>query len=261
MNINTQKEEFSYAYIRAVASVAGYAVEQKLRAMDNAGVDVTIEVPGEIGEILFPKFDAQVKCTSSQSVLHNDYIKFHPQQLNFLERPLAERVTETFIELIHLSNTVDKGRLKEYLLRLRRRSASRYRKFLMSLINSQANFYFDWGSVNPDKGGRAALDFENVINTIDFINKMEVEEPCEYIINGELIAANKNTHNLEIEDFQDSKKYVGKANDNIINNQNIELIIGRLYSARIQEISSINPATGEEKTEYTIIDLSYWNDN
>jgi hypothetical protein len=185
----------------------------------------------------------------------------HPQQLNFLERPLAERVTETFIELIHLSNTVDKGRLKEYLLRLRRRSASRYRKFLMSLINSQANFYFDWGSVNPDKGGRAALDFENVINTIDFINKMEVEEPCEYIINGELIAANKNTHNLEIEDFQDSKKYVGKANDNIINNQNIELIIGRLYSARIQEISSINPATGEEKTEYTIIDLSYWNDN
>ena len=96
ININTQKEEFSYAYIRAVASVAGYAVEQKLRAMDNAGVDVTIEVPGEIGEILFPKFDAQVKCTSSQSVLHNDYIKFPLEVKNYNklrhEKPLTPQL-------------------------------------------------------------------------------------------------------------------------------------------------------------------------
>ncbi|MBE9197756.1 MULTISPECIES: hypothetical protein [unclassified Nodularia (in: cyanobacteria)] len=182
----------------------------------------------------------------------------HPQQLNLLEPPLAERVTETFIQLIKFSNTVDKGMLKEYLNRLKKRSASRYRKFLMSLINSEANLYFNWGSVNPQKGDRAVLDFENVIATIDFINKMEVEEPSEYTINGQLIAANKNTNNLEIEAFEDQKRYIGKANSNIVNNKDVELTIGRLYSATIQEISSINPATGEEKTEYTIIDLLYW---
>ncbi|MDY7015117.1 MAG: DUF4365 domain-containing protein [Cyanobacteriota bacterium] len=76
MDRNAQKEEFSYAYIRAVASVAGYSVEQKSRPMDNAGVDLTIEVPGEEGSILFPRFDAQVKCTSSQKVYSANYIKF-----------------------------------------------------------------------------------------------------------------------------------------------------------------------------------------
>ncbi|MEH2449391.1 MAG: hypothetical protein V7K18_27495 [Nostoc sp.] len=183
----------------------------------------------------------------------------HPQQLNFLERPIGERVTETFIQLIKFSNTVDKGMLKEYLLKLKRRSASRYRKFLMTLINSEANFYFDWGSVNPEKGGKAVLNFDNVIQTIDFINKMEVEDPAEYTVNGQLIAANKNTSNLEIETFQDKKRYIGKANSKVVNNKEIELTIGRFYTAKIQEISSINPTTAEEKTEYTIIDLLYWN--
>ncbi|QJB46321.1 hypothetical protein [Dolichospermum flos-aquae] len=181
----------------------------------------------------------------------------HPQQLNFLESPLAEKVTESFIRLINLSNNPDKAILKEYLLKLRKRSASRYRKFLQSLLNSNANFYFDWGSVNPEKGGKAVLSFDNVINTIEFINKMEVEAPEEYTVNGKLIAANENTKKLEIIDFEDNKVYIGKATDYVMNKKDIELTIGRLYTTTIQEVSSINPATGEEKTEYTIINLSY----
>ncbi|MBE9197755.1 DUF4365 domain-containing protein [Nodularia sp. LEGE 06071] len=96
MDRNTQKEEFSYAYIQAVASVAGYTVELKRRAMDNAGVDVTIEVPGEIGETLFPKFDAQVKCTASQNIFHSSYIKFPLEIKNYQklrhENPLTPQL-------------------------------------------------------------------------------------------------------------------------------------------------------------------------
>jgi Domain of unknown function (DUF4365) len=76
MDLNTQKELFSYAYVSAVASVAGYSVSVKGRAMDNAGVDVTIEMPEESEGTLFPKCDEQVKCTSSQGKLDRDYIKF-----------------------------------------------------------------------------------------------------------------------------------------------------------------------------------------
>ncbi len=76
MDENTQKEMFSYAYVKAVASVAGYSVEIKSRAMDNVGIDLTVEMPGEIGEMLFPKFDAQVKCTSSSKITNEKYIKF-----------------------------------------------------------------------------------------------------------------------------------------------------------------------------------------
>ncbi|MBO1056255.1 MAG: DUF4365 domain-containing protein [Dolichospermum sp. JUN01] len=82
MDRNTQKEEFSYAYIQAVTSVAGYTVEKSGRPMDNAGVDVTIKVPGNIGEFLFPRFDAQVKCTS-QDILRKDYLKFRLEVKNY----------------------------------------------------------------------------------------------------------------------------------------------------------------------------------
>jgi hypothetical protein len=76
MDDNTRKEMFSYAYVKAVASVAGYSVEIKSRAMDNVGIDLTIEMPGEIGEMLFPKFDAQVKCTSSSKIIHEKSLYF-----------------------------------------------------------------------------------------------------------------------------------------------------------------------------------------
>ncbi|OIP71006.1 MAG: hypothetical protein AUK43_07485 [Oscillatoriales cyanobacterium CG2_30_40_61] len=83
MDLNTQKEMFSYAYVQAVASVAGYSVEGKSRPMDNAGIDLTIEVPGEIGECLFPKFDAQVKCTSSKNFISEQSIKFPLEVKNY----------------------------------------------------------------------------------------------------------------------------------------------------------------------------------
>lgn len=65
MYLNGQKEEFSYAYIHAITSVAGYSISLSSRPMDAAGLDITIEAPGEVGEVLFPKLQSQVKCTGT----------------------------------------------------------------------------------------------------------------------------------------------------------------------------------------------------
>ncbi|MEH2030722.1 MAG: hypothetical protein V7K67_13790 [Nostoc sp.] len=42
MYITTQKEEFSYAYINAIASAAGYSFQIAPRPLDLVGVDITI---------------------------------------------------------------------------------------------------------------------------------------------------------------------------------------------------------------------------
>lgn len=42
MDINIQKEEFSYAYIYAVVSAAGYSCQISSRPMDIGGIDVII---------------------------------------------------------------------------------------------------------------------------------------------------------------------------------------------------------------------------
>ncbi len=179
------------------------------------------------------------------------------EQIDLSGNTLSQRVFINILSLVNYSNENDKQKLKNELVRLKKISASRYRKFLMYLVNSEANFYAEWGSTNPTGGGQAILSFENAINTIEFINKMEVEEPAEYIIHGELISATKHKKSLnsiEIEDFEAKKKYAGKLDIQT----NIELTIGRYYSAKIQEISSVNPATAEEKSEYTVIELSLY---
>jgi Domain of unknown function (DUF4365) len=82
LDLNSRKEAFSYAYIDCIAATAGYACEVKGRIIDNAGIDLTIEVPGEILLCLSPKFDAQVKCTSANCI-RGDYIHFNLEVKNY----------------------------------------------------------------------------------------------------------------------------------------------------------------------------------
>lgn len=180
------------------------------------------------------------------------------QQLSLLERPLAERVSQKFIELINLSNNLDKENLKHMLLQLKKRTASRYRKFLAELIRAESNFYIDWGSVNPESGGRGYLSYENTVHTIEFINKMETENPEQITVCGELLLACKSKRNyLEISSIEDGTEYKGDISDSVLRNTNIELTIGHLYRVVFEELTSINPATGEEKIERNVINIEY----
>jgi hypothetical protein len=42
VDINLQKEEFSYAYIYAVTSSAGYSFQKSSRSQDVSGIDISI---------------------------------------------------------------------------------------------------------------------------------------------------------------------------------------------------------------------------
>ena len=101
MDLNTRKEEFSYAHIQAIASVAGYVVEKKPRPMDSAGLDLMIECPGEIGTVLFPKIDAQVKCTASKNIVSEKYIRFPLPVRNYdILRHLGPTVPQILIVVL-----------------------------------------------------------------------------------------------------------------------------------------------------------------
>jgi hypothetical protein len=142
-------------------------------------------------------------------------------------------------------------------LQLKRRSSAKYRKFLFSLSNAKVDFFADWGSLNAEAGGQAALSYENIIGTIDFINKMEAEEPEEYEITGELLSASKIKNAIEILDISDGNKYSGELSESLYSNLQVDLTIGHIYLVKFREITSINPATEEEKTERTVIELAY----
>lgn len=73
IDLNTQKERFSDAYLHAVASAAGYAVNP--RPTDWVSIDWTIESHEKYEQRWFPTIDVQMKSTSSIQ-LDGDYLSF-----------------------------------------------------------------------------------------------------------------------------------------------------------------------------------------
>ena len=84
MDINLQKEEFSYAYIRAVATVAGCVCERTTTPLDSLGVDLIITGLKEPQLENFPILYAQVKCTS-RAVINDRVIRYPLAVKNYNE--------------------------------------------------------------------------------------------------------------------------------------------------------------------------------
>lgn len=66
MTIDDQKEQFSFAYARAVAAVAQIAVSEP--TVDDDSVDLLFQQRGGGGMMRSPRLDAQVKCTDAAAV-------------------------------------------------------------------------------------------------------------------------------------------------------------------------------------------------
>ncbi len=71
MDLNQQKAEFSYAYLRAIASVAGFTVTKP--EVDHDSVDCTVQARGKVGRYSSPRLDVQLKCTAAEGPLPDPF--------------------------------------------------------------------------------------------------------------------------------------------------------------------------------------------
>jgi hypothetical protein len=104
MTLNTQKEDFSYAYVYAVAATVGYSLQPATRRLDDSGIDATITVPGKMNSKRLPRFDAQIKSTS-QDILTEVSIKYRLSVKNYDElREIDPFVPQLLIVVLLPSN-------------------------------------------------------------------------------------------------------------------------------------------------------------
>jgi hypothetical protein len=61
VDINQRKEQFSHAYVRAVASVAGFTLAKP--EVDDDSIDLIIAQRGGGGTVRSPRVEVQLKCT------------------------------------------------------------------------------------------------------------------------------------------------------------------------------------------------------
>jgi hypothetical protein len=172
--------------------------------------------------------------------------------------PLGEQVTQEFLEILNQTHEQSLEQLSDRLITLQRRTASSYRKFLLSLLDANANLKVDWGSLNPNRGGTAAITSTDAIATVEAIRKIEADAPQEYQLIGELLAASKSNKTFELRNMENDAALSGKIADEVINSGEVELTIGKLYNATVREQISVSPITGEGKVERMLIAIHPW---
>lgn len=179
-----------------------------------------------------------------------------PNQLT--SEPLGELVTQEFLEILNQTHEQRLEQLSDRLISLQRRTASNYRKFLLSLLDASTDLRVDWGSINANRGGTAAVTAADAIATVEAIKKIEADAPQEYQLVGELLAASKSSKSFEIRNMENDTPLSGKIADEIINSGEVELTIGKLYNVTVRERISVSSITGEGKIERTLIAIHSW---
>jgi hypothetical protein len=126
---NSQKEQFSLAYIRAVASVAGYYPYRP--EVDINSVDLTIAVRGSLDTLRQPKLDVQAKCTA-RDVVYADSVHF-PLDIGNYNDLRAPRHTPCILIVVTVPPTLD-----EWLVQTEEQLILRHCAYWVSLLDAPA---------------------------------------------------------------------------------------------------------------------------
>jgi hypothetical protein len=183
-----------------------------------------------------------------------------PRQLNLLEEPIAENAAQYLLELISASENEDSGILKEKISELYGKPSIKFKSFLTNLLALEANLSLDWGSVNPEKGGFAEVSYSNILRALEIISKKEVENPIRVSVIGKLMLAgvgsDKKNRKFIFEEQETRKDYKGTISKDLLKNLDNDLNVGKKrYRATLEEITTVNTATGEEETTYILVGL------
>jgi hypothetical protein len=99
MDISQRKEQFSIAYVRAVASAAGFSISTP--GVDDDSIDMTLS--GRIVEGIpsRPKIDLQLKCTS-EDVFREREVVYSLKRKNYDELRLTGIHTARLLVVVHI---------------------------------------------------------------------------------------------------------------------------------------------------------------
>ncbi|MBP0019628.1 MAG: hypothetical protein J7647_19010 [Cyanobacteria bacterium SBLK] len=180
------------------------------------------------------------------------------QQPDIYGNNIAEKVSQEFFDLVKASNEENVNRFKEMLLGYKGNPSKKIKSFFSKLATLEANIDFDWGATNPENSERASIDYANILRAIEVISKIELEEIIEFTIIGRLRVAGEGKSKKErqflLKDIEDDVIYEGIIDQKVLEDESIELIIGKVYEATLQEETSKDSSDAEIK-KYTLVGL------
>lgn len=105
MDIGQQKEQFSIAYVRAVAATGGFSLYKP--EVDDDSIDHGIGQTGGGGTIRSPKFEFQLKCASRESgdvTIRDEDISYRLKLKNYEELRVDEYLVPRLLVVVFVPN-------------------------------------------------------------------------------------------------------------------------------------------------------------
>ena len=178
-------------------------------------------------------------------------------QLDLLEKPLAEKVLNSFLDLINLSERGEREKLKELLISLNRKSLKNYKKLLIHVADSESDILVEWGSPNAKHSISAKLNSIQAIGLIDFLSRIEPEAPEIISVNAKLIGGNTERLSFEIKSLElDGQVYAGKIVPEVLK-KDVDLTLENNYEFTLEETELIDTITNESTLKHTMINVNY----
>ncbi|MGB1060725.1 MAG: DUF4365 domain-containing protein, partial [Ketobacter sp.] len=81
MDIKQRKEQFSVAYVNAIAAKVG--LSNAGWSVDDDSVDLSLKGRGYKAKVRNPQVDLQLKCTSQKNIIKNGYLHFPLKKKNY----------------------------------------------------------------------------------------------------------------------------------------------------------------------------------
>jgi hypothetical protein len=104
VDLNQQKQQFSIAFVRAVAAVSGYNVYRQ--EVDDESVDLGIAATGLNGTTRNPRLELQLKC--SETILLDDQdFAFRLKLKNYNDLRDSEVHVPKLLVVVHVPSAVD----------------------------------------------------------------------------------------------------------------------------------------------------------
>jgi hypothetical protein len=103
MDENQQKEQFSVAYLHAVATVCGLGLSDP--RVDDDSIDVTVGRTGGSGTIRSPRLDIQLKC-SERELLKEDGVHIQLKRKNYDDLRAVNPLVPTILVVLLVPTSV-----------------------------------------------------------------------------------------------------------------------------------------------------------
>jgi hypothetical protein len=175
-----------------------------------------------------------------------------PAKRDLFEPTLIHQTLERFISLLSDAGTEQFGdRLRD----LNKRSISKLREFLESVIASELSFGATLAS--PLRDYPASLDFNvaKAAAALSVVLQIEEQDATIITVHGALIALNARNWSFELLELPRERWFRGKVGVDAPNHV-LHARIQSFYTARIMIVTEVSTATGEETERYRLMDLT-----